>query len=76
MNVVSLQGIADFEAKAVELNGKREKLESEMAELLASLRTETAELQERKDVLQTQLVELNKNVVETKSAVSFTFFLF
>lgn len=50
--------------------GKKEKFEIEKSKLLKSLRSETQELQEKKEVLQTELVELNKVVDETKSAVS------
>lgn len=39
-------------------------------ELLNTIKTETTPLQEKKEVLENELVELKRNVDETKSAVS------
>lgn len=41
--------------------------------LLVSVRAETQDLQEKKEQLQTELVDLNKAVDETKSEVRFVF---
>lgn len=49
---------------------KKEKLEKEKTILLSNLRTESKELQEKKEELQTDLVLLKKAVDETKSEVS------
>lgn len=68
--------IAEYEAKEIDLNKKKEAFEEEKVKILASLRNETQELQEKKEILQTELIDLNKAVDETKSAVSFLYMVF
>lgn len=60
----------ECQANEIKLTDKKEKLEADKIRLLTSLRGETQELQEQKEVLQTELVELNKAVVTTKSQVT------
>ncbi|KAK5646128.1 hypothetical protein RI129_004592 [Pyrocoelia pectoralis] len=57
-------------AKEAKMAAKKEKLEAEKIILLNSLREATVELQEQKEHLQTELVQLNKEVDETKSALT------
>lgn len=65
-----MQGIEECEAKIEKETSKKTNFEETKTKLLASLRTETKELQEKKDEMQTDLVVLKKSVDETKSAVS------
>ncbi|CAG9833958.1 unnamed protein product [Diabrotica balteata] len=60
-------GIEECERKIEELSAKKEKYEEEKTKILSSLRTETKTLQEKKDVIQNQLVGLKEAVDETKS---------
>lgn len=52
-----------------ELSNKKEKLEADKAQLLASVRAETQGLQEEKEKLQAKLAELKKSVNEKRTAV-------
>ncbi|CAH2012044.1 unnamed protein product [Acanthoscelides obtectus] len=63
-------GIAECEKKEAELTAKKEKLDEEKARVLASIRTETEALQEKKEEIQTDLVVLKKTVDETKAALA------
>lgn len=63
------QAINECQQKEEQLTARKEKLESDKVKLLASVRAETQDLQEKKEKLQTKLVDLNKAVDETKSEV-------
>lgn len=71
------QIIDEYEKREKQLIIEQETLETEKTKLLASLRKETLVLQEKKEQVQTKLVDLRKIVDETKSVVrSFYSFLF
>ncbi|KAK9877855.1 hypothetical protein WA026_020085 [Henosepilachna vigintioctopunctata] len=64
----SEKGIKECDTKIQELAIKNEKLGCERTKLLTLIKTETQTLQEKKEVLETDLLALNKTVDETKSA--------
>ncbi|XP_056633945.1 structural maintenance of chromosomes protein 4 [Diorhabda sublineata] len=64
----SEKGIEECEKKIEEVTVKKEKYEEEKTKLLSTLRTQTVALQEKKDVLQNELIGLKKSVDETKSS--------
>lgn len=69
-SIHTIQGIEECETKIEEETARKEKYEEEKSKLLATLRTETKSLQEKKEEMQTDLVVLKKSVDETKAAVS------
>lgn len=58
-----------LEKKKEKLEKEKEKEEEKLAEVMESLKTETAGLQEEKEGKERELVELQKAVNETKSVV-------
>ncbi|CAH0546726.1 unnamed protein product [Brassicogethes aeneus] len=66
----NIKDIEECEIKEAELTEKKERYEDDKTKLLASLQTETKVLQEKKEEIQTDLVELKKAVDETRSAFS------
>ncbi|XP_044758906.1 structural maintenance of chromosomes protein 4 [Coccinella septempunctata] len=64
----SEKGIEECMKKEEKLSHKKQALDAEKTELLATIKTETKPLQEKKEILENELVELKRSVDETKSA--------
>ena len=66
--------MAAMEKKKGRLEEEKVREEKKLAEVMESLKTETAGLQEEKEARESELVGLEKAVNETKSVVSGRFF--
>ena len=64
------QDVASLTKKKDKLEAEKVKEEQKLAEVMESLKTETAGLQEEKGAKETELIDLQKAVNETKSKVS------
>ena len=64
------QDVASLTKKKDKLEAEKVKEEQKLAEVMDSLKTETAGLQEEKGAKETELIDLQKAVNETKSKVS------